>query len=271
MSTNENDSVDSIEMKEQTTPLKFTQKEQLKNRFWLTRIVYLRYLAFIYLVAFFIAFHQNNSLMGENGLTPAVKFIERYRPHFASQQEAFLAHPTIFWYIPPTSQNLQYISLLGASVSFIIVCSGCANMIMMFLCWICYFSIVNVGQTWYSFGWESQLLEVGFLSMFMVPLFDCWNRFPSLTRTPWITIWGNRWLLFRIMLGAGLIKIRGDECWRNLTCMNYHYQTQPVPNPFSVYFHSNPGNCYTPCRVVLCMVRPNFVWQYFPVSVRVVS
>ncbi|MFX8778356.1 lipase maturation factor family protein, partial [Acinetobacter baumannii] len=47
-------------------------------------------------------------------------------------------------------------------------------------------------------------------------------RFPTWIRTPWVLIWGNRWLLFRIMLGAGLIKIRGDECWRDLTCMNYH-------------------------------------------------
>ena len=22
----------------------------------------------------------------------------------------------------------------------------------------------------------------------------------------------------------GLIKIRGDQCWRDLTCMNYHYE-----------------------------------------------
>jgi hypothetical protein len=30
------------------------------NKYWLTRIVFLRYLAFIYLVAFLIAFHQTN-------------------------------------------------------------------------------------------------------------------------------------------------------------------------------------------------------------------
>ena len=26
------------------------------------------------------------------------------------------------------------------------------------------------------------------------------------------------------MIGAGLIKIRGDKCWTDLTCMNYHYE-----------------------------------------------
>ncbi|XP_038591910.1 lipase maturation factor 1 isoform X2 [Micropterus salmoides] len=38
----------------------------------------------------------------------------------------------------------------------------------------------------------------------------------------------------------GLIKIRGDKCWRDLTCMDYHYETQPVPNPMSYYMHRSP-------------------------------
>jgi len=42
------------------------------------------------------------------------------------------------------------------------------------------------------------------------------------------------------MFGAGLIKIRGDECWRDYTCMYYHYETQPLPNFLSWYFHHLP-------------------------------
>jgi hypothetical protein len=47
-------------------------------------------------------------------------------------------------------------------------------------------------------------------------------------------------MLFRVEFGAGLIKLRGDPCWRNLTCLNYHHQTQPLPNPLSSYFHHLP-------------------------------
>jgi hypothetical protein len=36
-------------------------------------------------------------------------------------------------------------------------------------------------------------------------------------------------MLFRTELGAGLIKLRHDDCWRNLTCLYYHYETQPLP------------------------------------------
>ena len=43
------------------------------------------------------------------------------------------------------------------------------------------------------------------------------------------------------MLGAGLIKIRGDPCWRDLTCMNYFYNTQPNPNPMAYFAHQAPA------------------------------
>ena len=42
------------------------------------------------------------------------------------------------------------------------------------------------------------------------------------------------------MLGAGLIKLRGDPCWRDLTCLFYHYETQPIPNPLSRTLHFMP-------------------------------
>ncbi|XP_068764043.1 lipase maturation factor 1 isoform X3 [Struthio camelus] len=88
-------------------------------------------------------------------------------------------------------------------------------------------------------GWESQLLETGFLGIFLCPLWTL-SRVPSYTPPSTIVIWGFRWLIFRIMLGAGLIKIRGDRCWRELTCMDYHYETQPVPNPIAYFMHRSP-------------------------------
>ncbi|XP_044308525.1 lipase maturation factor 1 isoform X2 [Varanus komodoensis] len=92
---------------------------------------------------------------------------------------------------------------------------------------------------WDRSGWESQLLETGFLGIFLCPLWTL-SQLPQNTPPSRIVIWGYRWLIFRIMLGAGLIKIRGDPCWRDLTCMNYHYETQPVPNPVAYYMHRSP-------------------------------
>lgn len=102
------------------------------------------------------------------------------------------------------------------ALSVAVFITGAASSAAMLLLWLLYHSIVNVGQQWYSFGWESQLLETGFLAIWIVP-FTNWEKFPSGTPTPWTAIVGYRWLIMRIMLGAGLIKIRGDQCWRDFT------------------------------------------------------
>src|SRR5262249_34574428 len=60
------------------------------------------------------------------------------------------------------------------------------------------------------------------------------------TPPTWPVILAYRWLAFRVELGAGLIKLRGDPCWRDLTCMDYHHETQPMPNPLSWFFHHLP-------------------------------
>ena len=42
-----------------------------------------------------------------------------------------------------------------------------AAMLLWLVLWVLYLSIVNVGQIWYSFGWESLLLEAGLLVVFV--------------------------------------------------------------------------------------------------------
>jgi hypothetical protein len=106
-----------------------------------------------------------------------------------------------------------------------------APMIVQLAMWALYLSIVNVGQIFYAFGWESLLLEAGFIAAFL----------GSDSVTPPITIlWLFRWLAFRVEFGAGMIKMRGDPCWRDLTCLYYHHETQPLPGPLSWYFHHLP-------------------------------
>ena len=88
------------------------------------------------------------------------------------------------------------------------------------------------GSVWYGFGWESLLLEAGFLAIFLGQRRRRRRRCSML--------WLLRWLLFRVEFGAGLIKLRGDPCWRDLTCLDYHHETQPMPGPLSWFFHRLP-------------------------------
>jgi hypothetical protein len=119
-------------------------------------------------------------------------------------------------------------------------------MLAWFCLWALYQSIMNVGGTFYGLGWESLLLESGFLAIFL----GCAEFAP-----PWLIILAFRWLAFRIEFGAGLIKLRGDPCWRQLTCMDVHHETQPMPNPLSWWFH------HLPRRLHRVEVVGNFVAQ----------
>ena len=60
--------------------------------------------------------------------------------------------------------------------------------------WALYLSIVNAGQTWYGFGWESLLLEAGFLAIFLGN---------AASPLPVLVLWLLRWLLLSVEFGAG--------------------------------------------------------------------
>jgi len=197
------------------------------SSYWLTRFCLQRALGFIYLIGFLIALNQGRALIGENGLLPAPLFLKRIS--FWDSPSLFFFHfsDTAFTSVALIGVFLSLIAMTGLSDSFGLPLS----IAVWVLLWVMYLSIVNVGQTFYGFGWETLLLESGFLAIFLGS---------SNTTPPVIVIWLFRWILFRLMFGAGLIKIRADECWRDLTCMFYYYETQPLPNPVSWYFHQLP-------------------------------
>ncbi len=236
-----------------------TLKRKSAPTYWITRFVLLRLTGFVYLVAFLVAAHQIVPLIGHEGLLPADRFLQRVGQHFGSKAAGFSNLPSLFWW------NVSDAWLLGAAwvgvgLSAFVMC-GFANSVIMLLLWALYMSFVHVGQLWYSYGWETQLLETGFIAVFLCPL---WDPRPF-ARTPptGVALWLYRWLIFRIMLGAGLIKIRGDECWRDLSALFYHYETQPVPNPFSRYLHFAPAWFHKSGVVVNHLVELVVPWFVF--------
>jgi hypothetical protein len=202
----------------------------------LTRILFLRFLGGIYLVAFSSLSQQVLPLLGRDGLLPIPWFLKNYAADHGGAFNGFLKLPSIFWLGAPDVLLLAG-AYLGALLALLVLL-GFANAIQMTVLWALYMSYVHVGQVFYGFGWESLLLETGFLAIFMCP----WTRLRPAPNTtpPAILIWLLRWVLFRVMFGAGLIKIRGDSCWRDLTCLYYHYETQPIPNPLSWVLHQMP-------------------------------
>jgi lipase maturation factor len=200
---------------------------QFATEFWLTRLCFQHALGLIYLIAFLIAFNQFIPLLGERGLLPVQRFL-RYVP--------FRRAPSLF-YINCSDRFITVTIWCGIALSIFAV-SGfsesfglAVSMLTWASLWMIYLSFVNVGHTFYGFGWETMLAETGFLAIFLGS---------SNTRPPVVVMWLIVWVLFRTMFGAGMIKVRADPCWRDLTCLSYHYETQPLPNPLSWYLHHSP-------------------------------
>ena len=198
------------------------------DNYWLVRTVFQRGLALVYLIGFLNASNQFTALLGERGLLPVPAWIKAV---------PFRASPSLF-YLAPHDWAFTAAAWLGMLLSCLAL-AGIAerlptllSAVVWALLWVLYLSFVNVGQTFYGFGWESLLLEAGFYSIFLGS---------RQTAPQFITIILLRWLCFRVMFGAGLIKLRGDTCWREMTCLDYYYETQPMPNPLSWYFHWGPG------------------------------
>ena len=191
------------------------------------RQVLQRGIAAVYLIAFISAVNQFPALLGENGLLPAPRYLAR---------TAGRGIPTLFhWHY--SDRLLLAVAWTGAAVAALLVAGlpqhgpAWLPMAAFLLLFGLYLSIVNIGQTFYGFGWESLLLEAGFLAAFLGS---------NEVAPPVTVLFLFRWLVFRLEFGAGLIKMRGDRVWRDLTALYYHHETQPMPNPASWYFHHLP-------------------------------
>lgn len=202
----------------------------------LTRFIFIRGLGFVYFVAFLGLADQLLPLLGSDGLTP----VRNYLPQFAADGpplfEAFVQYPTLFWF-GASDAWMQGLAWAGVLLSLIAML-GFANGLILLVLWFLYLSFVQVGQLWYGFGWEMMLLELGMLSVFLGPFLDA-RPFPA-QPPPRVMVWLIRWFTFRVMFGAGMIKLRGDPCWLDYSCLLYHFETQPNPHPLSWYFHNLP-------------------------------
>jgi hypothetical protein len=196
--------------------------------YWLARLVVQRGIGALYVIAFVCAAMQFRALLGEHGLLPVPRFLAAV---------PFRRAPSVF-YLRYSDRFAVGVAWAGALVSGSLVAGvpqqgpPWAPLLAFLFVWALYLSIVNTGQIFYAFGWESLLLEAGFVAAFLGS---------DAVAPPVTVIWFLRWLVFRVEFGAGLIKMRGDPCWRDLTCLYYHHETQPMPGPLSWYFHRLPA------------------------------
>ncbi|HWX22980.1 MAG TPA: lipase maturation factor family protein [Candidatus Binatia bacterium] len=207
------------------------------------RLVFLRSLGAIYLIAFVSLWVQVAGLMGSDGILPARLTMDAVQEQTASAHlgwERYHFFPTLCWF-SSTDGFLQWQCGAGVALAVLLI-AGVAPAPCLFLLWLLYLSLVTVGRDFLSFQWDMLLLETGFLAIFFAPL-QLWlgsSRAPPPSR---LVLWLLRWLLLRLMFASGSVKLlSGDPAWRNLSALNYHYETQPLPTWVGWYAHQLPAS-----------------------------
>lgn len=192
-------------------------------RFEITQWVFLRLLAVVYAIAFLSLAGQITGLIGVRGILPLHDFMEVVSKSLGSQR--FFVMPTVFWW-DSTDRALTGVCWAGMAFS-ILLFFGRVQKLALVALFVLYLSLSVSGQDFLQFQWDSLLLEAGFLAIFL--------------GRAQIVVWLFRWLVFRLTFMSGSVKLLShDASWQDLTALDYHYHTQPLPTVVAWYADKLP-------------------------------
>jgi hypothetical protein len=179
---------------------------------------------------------QIRGLMGAHGISPVAEFLRMAGEQLGGS--AWLTVPTLCW-LNASDGFLVGLCVAGCVISLALV-AGFAPAPCTFVLWALYISLCSVGSPFLNFQWDALLLETALLAVFYLPwkLRPNWSRESSVSRVARWLFW---WLLFRLMFASGVVKLSsGDETWRTLTALRFHFETQPLPLWTAWYVHQLP-------------------------------
>ncbi|HNN96584.1 MAG TPA: lipase maturation factor family protein [Pseudomonadota bacterium] len=201
----------------------------------LSQWLFLRGLGLSFLLAFASLWPQLLGLVGARGLLPAAPYLRAVSQQVGA--ERFYLLPTLFW-LGASDNALQLVGTLGLLCALLLTL-GIGEGLALFGAWLCYLSLVSVGRDFMSFQWDSLLLETALWSLPLV-LHRPGLR-PTLRPPVAVGRWLLTWLLLRFMFAAGWAKLASqDPVWRDLSALDYHFFTQPLPTPLAYYAHQLP-------------------------------
>jgi predicted DCC family thiol-disulfide oxidoreductase YuxK len=193
------------------------------SRFAATQWIFLRVLAAIYAAAFGSLAVQIRGLVGEHGISPVNGFMDEVARNIGGMR--YFVMPTVFWF-DASDRMLAGVCWAGVALA-VVLFLGYLERLMLIGLFIGYLSLSGVGQQFLGFQWDGLLLEAGFLAIFL--------------GRAQIAVWLFRWLVFRLSLLSGAVKLLShDPAWRNLTALDYHYHTQPLPTVLAWYADKLP-------------------------------
>ena len=217
------------------------------ERYALVSWIFLRLFGAIYVAAFASLGVQILGLVGHDGILPLADYLAA--AHRAYGDSAYWKLPSLFW-LNSSDFALLAGTVVGAVLGLLVVADRWTRPALIAL-FALYLSYVHAGQEFMSFQWDSLLLETGFLSIF-------------LTGGSKILVWLFRWLVFRYLFLAGIVKLlSGDPTWRDLTALDYHFWTQPLPTPLARYAAQLPHALLTGGTAATLIIEVGSVFLIF--------
>ena len=211
--------------------------------------MFLRVLAAIYFIAFTSFWIQAQGLIGHNGILPVDTFLEYAGDVIGPAKYRVI--PTLFWL--GTGDTMFHLLCGGGAALSVLLGFGIAPAPVLLLLWAFYLSLCSAGQEFMEFQWDILLLETGFLAIFLAPPMA---RNTRLSRPSGIALWMLRWLLFRLMVSSGIVKLlSGDPAWRGLSALRVHYETQPLPTWIGWYAHQLPAWFQSASTIVMFVIE----------------
>ena len=229
---------------------------------------FLRALGLIYLIAFVSLSVQVEGLVGSNGVSPVSQFLPAAHEQLGPHAYSFL--PTLCWF--NSSDAFLHFLCGGGVVLSLLLIFEVAQVLCLVTLFVFYLSLTVAGQTFLSFQWDILLLETGFLAIFFAP-WHLWTKknllrpgsaTPATAPVSRAALFLLKVLLFKLMVMSGVVKLTsGDDCWWNLTALDYHYWSQPLPTIFGWWADQHP-EWFKHFSVAFCLaveiIAPFFIW-----------
>jgi predicted DCC family thiol-disulfide oxidoreductase YuxK len=220
---------------------------------------FLRAVGLIFLIAFVSLWVQVDGLIGSNGIIPVGEFLPAARAQLGDRALSIL--PTLCWF--NSSDAFLHFLCGGGVVLSLLLIFGIAPALSLVALVVFYLSITIAGQTFLSFQWDILLLETGFLSIFLAP----WRLWPKRGTDPPVSraaLFLLKLLLFKLMIMSGVVKLTsGDDSWWDLSALDYHYWSQPLPTVIGWWADQSP-EWFKKFSVAFCLVVeiivPFFIW-----------
>jgi hypothetical protein len=197
-------------------------------------------MSFMYLCQFSSLYTQLPGLFGSSGVQPISN----------TDAATLLLLPFLFPNRPDFGiEALTTLGMILSGFQIIIGSSlrkGWRGFLSNGLLWMCWHDIVISGERFLQYQMDLLFLDAGAilaLSTAAIP--------------PTAAIFAFRWLLSRLYVGAGAVKLLScDSSWRDLSAVHWHVQSQPLPNPIGGYSYVHfPTEIWTVLTAITLVVE----------------